>query len=355
MNNKVEYAFIIPAYNPDKKLLEVVQSIQQKSNNKIFLIDDGSNGDAQYIFQELQTTQYNKNIVFLQHATNLGKGAALKTVFNKILTEYKNIEGVVILDSDGQHSAADCLRVLAELEKYSKVLVLGYRNFSKDIPLKSYIGNNISKFIYKLVFGRSFQDTQTGLRGLSKDFMQKCLPIKSNGFEFETEQLSIATNKQNDINLVEIPIETIYIQNNKASSFRPLVDSFKIYFVLLRYGFSSMLTAITDFIVFLIVLQFGGGIFLANMLARTASIGVQFTLLNKLVFNANAKLKAFILFVSYVYIIGVFSTVVQIKAIDVFSISVISAKLIVETALFFTNFAFLRLYVFTTKKDDNHE
>ena len=116
-----------------------------------------------------------------------------------------------------------------------------------------------------------------------------------------------------------------------------------------------MLTAITDFIVFLIVLQFGGGIFLANMLARTASIGVQFTLLNKLVFNANAKLKAFILFVSYVYIIGVFSTVVQIKAIDVFSISVISAKLIVETALFFTNFAFLRLYVFTTKKDDNHE
>ena len=48
MTNKVEYAFIIPAYNPDEKLLEVVQSIQQKSNNKIFLIDDGSKEETQY-------------------------------------------------------------------------------------------------------------------------------------------------------------------------------------------------------------------------------------------------------------------------------------------------------------------
>jgi len=354
LSNEIEYAFIIPAYNPDEKLLAVVKNIKQKSNNKIFLIDDGSNDDAQYIFQELQTTQYN-NLIFMQHAVNLGKGAALKTVFNKILTEYIRIEGVVTLDSDGQHSIADVLRILDELKKDDKAFVLGYRTFSDNVPLKSYVGNNISRLIYKLALGRSFKDTQTGLRGLSKDFMQKCLLIKSNRFEFETEQLQLSTNQKNNVNIIEIPIETIYIENNKATSFRPLVDSFRIYFVLLRYGLASILTAVVDFIVFLIAFQFGSGIFLANILARTASIGVQFTLLNKLVFNANPKLIAFILFVSYVYIVGVFSTVVQIKAVEVFSVPVISAKLIVETTLFFINFAFLRLYVFTTKNDGNHE
>lgn len=354
MNSKAEYAFVIPAFNPNEKLLEVVQNIRQKSDNKIFVIDDGSNDSAKYIFQKLKKSQYSK-ICFLEHAINIGKGAALKTAFNKILTEHTKIEGIVTLDSDGQHLIADALKVLGELKKDNKAFVLGFRIFGNDVPFKSYIGNNISRFVYRLALGRSFQDTQTGLRGLSKDFMKKCILIRSNRFEFETEQLTIATNKQNNINIVEIPIETIYIQDNKASSFRPLVDSFKIYFVLLRYGFSSILTAATDFIVFLIALQFGSSIFLANMLARTASIGVQFTLLNKLVFNVNAKLKAFILFVSYVYIIGILSTVVQIKATEVFSMTAISAKLIVETALFFINFAFLRLYVFTTKKDDSHE
>jgi putative flippase GtrA len=344
MTNKVEYAFIIPAYNPDEKLLEVVKNIQQKSNNKIFLIDDGSKEETQYIFK---TIEGYKDVILLRNSVNIGKGAALKTAFNKILTEYKNIEGVVTLDSDGQHSAPDCLRMLAELEKYSTVLVLGYRNFSKDIPLKSYIGNNISKFIYKLVFGRSFQDTQTGLRGLSKDFMQKCLLIKSNGFEFETEQLSIATNKQNNINIVEIPIETIYIQNNKASSFRPLVDSFKIYFVLLRYGFSSLISALIDIIIFINAILFGSSILTANMMGRSIGLVVNFILLRNVVFKDTSKnIKSFILFALYVLFIGLISTALQEFLVRHIELNVIFIKILVELSLFIINFAFIKTYLF---------
>jgi hypothetical protein len=345
MTNK-EYAFIIPAYNPDEMLLEVVNNIQKESNNKIFVINDGSNENSKYIFEQLKDS---KNIYLIEHAINMGKGAALKTIFNHILVNFPNIVGAVTLDSDGQHSVLDSIRVLEELKSNNNAFVLGYRIFSKDIPLKSYVGNNISRFIYKLILSRSFKDTQTGLRGLSKDFMKKCLAIKSNRFEFETEQLALSTNQNNDVNIVEIAIETIYIENNKATSFRPLVDSFKIYFVLFRYGFSSILTAITDFIVFLTVFQLGGSIFLSNMLARTASISVQFTLLNKFVFHTKAKWKNFILFIIYVYIMGIFSILAQIQAVEVLNISEISSKLMIEAILFFINFAFLRLYIFSKK------
>jgi len=346
MGNK-KYGFVIPAYNPDEHLLTVVKEIQAQSSKMIFIIDDGSKPECEDVFTSLQNDLDTQNIVFIRHAVNLGKGAALKTIFNHILTNYPEIEGVVTLDSDGQHSIPDCLRVLKELEKHEDAFVLGHRTFSKDIPLKSYVGNNISKFIYKILLGKNFKDTQTGLRGLSKSFMKECLTIKSNRFEFETEQLAISV--QQHLNIIEIPIETIYIEDNKASSFRPLVDSFKIYFVLFRYGLSSIITAVVDFIVFMIALSFGANVLVANIFARTASIGVQFTLLDKYVFHTKTKILNFILFAAYVYIMGIISALTQISAVEHLGISVVTAKILIEGVLFFVNFAFLRLYIFTKK------
>jgi len=344
MKNK-QYGFIIPTYNPDENLLTIVKDILAQSDNIIFIIDDGSNLQSEAIFSALKKDFDSENIIFIRHAVNLGKGAALKTIFNHILTNYPNIAGVVTLDSDGQHSIHDCLRVLKELEENEDAFILGHRTFSKDIPLKSYVGNNISKFIYKILLGKNFKDTQTGLRGLSRFFMKKCLTIKSNRFEFETEQLAISV--QQNLHIIEIPIETIYIEDNKASSFRPLVDSFKIYFVLFRYGLSSIITAIVDFIVFMIALSFGSNVLVANILARTASIGVQFTLLDKYVFHTKTKILSFVFFAAYVYIMGIISAMSQISIVDHFNISVITAKILIEGLLFFVNFAVLRLYIFT--------
>ena len=142
---QIEYAFIIPAYNPDEHLVEVVRSIRKSSSHKIFVIDDGSDEIQQYVFQKLREEINDGSLILLRHAVNMGEGAALKTVFNHILVTFPSIQGVVTLDSDGQHSVQDCLHVLDVLKKDKQTFVLGYRTFSKNIPLKSYIGNHISK------------------------------------------------------------------------------------------------------------------------------------------------------------------------------------------------------------------
>lgn len=341
------YAFVIPAYNPDNNLLQVVENILAKSKNKIFIIDDGSSDESKNIFTKLTEKKEESQIVLLRHAVNLGKGAALKTVFNHILVNYPAIQGVVTLDSDGQHSVEDCLRILQTLQENSNAFVLGYRTFSKDIPLKSYVGNNISKFIYKIILGHAFKDTQTGLRGLGREFMKQCLTIKSNRFEFETEQLALVANQH--LPIKEIPIETIYIESNKATSFRPLVDSFKIYFVLFRYALSSIITALADFIIFILSISMGVNVFWSNMLARTVSIGVQYTLLDKFVFYSKGKIWSFVLFAFYVYMMGMVSATMQMELVEKINFSVLLAKILVEGILFFVNFAFLRLYIFTSK------
>ena len=82
-NNK--YAFVIPAYNPDEHLIEVIRQIREKSKYRIFVIDDGSRENTQHIFDTIEKEFHNSGLTLLRHAVNLGKGAALKTVFNYIL------------------------------------------------------------------------------------------------------------------------------------------------------------------------------------------------------------------------------------------------------------------------------
>jgi putative flippase GtrA len=86
------------------------------------------------------------------------------------------------------------------------------------------------------------------------------------------------------------------------------------------------------------------------MLARTVSIGVQFSLLDKFVFYTKARLINFILFALYVYFMGTISALAQISAIENLHMPVLFAKIVIEGILFFVNFAFLRLYIFTRKK-----
>lgn len=347
---ETNYAFVVPAFNPDDNLLTLIKELQAASHHRIFIIDDGSNDASSTVFQRV--AEEFPRVVILKHAVNLGKGAALKTVFNHILTNFPEIDGVVTLDSDGQHSVKDCIRVLDTLKNGQESFVLGCRQFKRNIPLKSYIGNNISNFIYRLILGHKFQDTQTGLRGLTKSFMAACLSIHSNRFEFETEQLVMASHPNSTAEIVEIPIETIYKENNKATTFRPLVDSFRVYFILFRYGASSLITAAVDFIVFFIALSFGSSVLVSNLLSRTASIFVQFTLLNHMVFYTKAKIVTFMLFVSYVYIMGIASAWLQVALRDHFTISEVGAKLGIEFLLFFVNFAFLRVFIF--KKTSRH-
>lgn len=348
------FIFVIPSYNPTDQLIEIATKLIGRSDTKIVVVNDGSSENTKQIFDKLLQVNDEK-IDVLHHAINMGKGAALKTAFNHILVNYTKAQGCITLDSDGQHDIDDCMSVMEKLQISNSQLILGYRKFSKDIPIKSYLGNNISRLIYKLLLGRSFKDTQTGLRGLTREFMKECLSIKSNRFDFETEQLAIASNKYPKNAIQEVPIKTIYIKNNKATSFRPFIDSFNIYFVLFRYGLSSVVTTLADFIVFIISINAGLGVFASNMAARTVSIGVQFTLLNKMVFQTDAGLSKFLFFVFYVYLMGVFSSTLQLAAVNNLGLPIIISKLIIESILFILNFAFLRSFLFRKHNASNGE
>jgi putative flippase GtrA len=244
----------------------------------------------------------------------MGKGRALKTAFNYCLNEYEDLIGVITADSDGQHTSGDirkCMDALIKacahekaLDRYNdsvedacngEVLILGVRDFNESgIPARSVFGNKTTSRVMKLLLGLSISDTQTGLRGISVPFMKYLLTENGERFEFETNML-IAT-KELGIKIVEVPIKTIYLEENKSSHFNPILDSIRIYAVFVKFLFSSLSSSVVDIVMFSIfcgmlrnVPVAIGYVMLATILARVISAIYNFLINYKVVFKGKGS------------------------------------------------------------------
>jgi len=332
---------LIPAYKPDQRLVELVAELSDKKM-AVIVVDDGSGHDYGPIFSRIQQFP---GVTVLQNAVNIGKGAALKLGLNFALIRFRDLRGIVTADADGQHRPKDIVGVADQLAATPHNLVLGVRTFGAGTPMRSLIGNSISQVVYRLLLGVRLSDTQTGLRGIPKAFAEKCLAIRSNRYEFETEQLALIGPKGNKV--AEIPIETVYEDNNASSHFDPFFDSFRIYFIVLRYAFSSIVTSLVDFVVFGLVLSVSGSIITSNLAARAVALGLQFQLLRSFVFQSKAGLLRLVLFVGYVMIMGLISGVLQQALTSYVATGAFPAKLMIETLIFIFNFLFLRDLLFS--------
>jgi len=317
-----------------------LQKIRLHDSSYIVVVDDGSGSDYEAIFQSVKQVP---DTSLLTNAVNLGKGAALKHGMNYILVNYPACTGVVTADADGQHSAADILKIAAELKEKPDNVIFGARQFGLDVPLRSRFGNLISRYLYRFFIGLSLSDTQTGLRGIPRSLMTRCLSIRANRYEFETEQLIII--KSAGMPVREIPIQTIYIDDNRTSHFRPLLDSAQIYFVLLRYVGSSLITEAVDLVVFATIMAWSDDLLLSNTVGRLVAIWAQFTLLQKFVFRLRGNAKMFAAYLGLVVVSGIVSTAMQIQLANLVPFPV-AAKIIAEVSVFLFNFLFLRDLVF---------
>lgn len=185
----------------------------------------------------------------LRHHLNFGKGRALKTALNYFLNECPGFEGLVTVDADGQHRIGDIRACCAALCAHPDALVLGSRDFSKEnVPFKSRYGNRITRTVFRLLCGVKIADTQTGLRAMSPALAKRFLTTRGERFEYEMNMLIDCADEK--IPLVEVPIDTVYIEENASSHFHPLRDSIKIYAVFAKFLFSSVSSFLIDILMF---------------------------------------------------------------------------------------------------------
>ena len=120
---------VIPAYEPDEKLLRLVDELKQQTDYKIIIVDDGSkNAESKDVFSKLEA---DSAVTLLHHKVNRGKGRAMKTAFEYIKDAGFSDDGIITVDADGQHLIKDIVAVSETWAKNPNALVLGSRRFQQ--------------------------------------------------------------------------------------------------------------------------------------------------------------------------------------------------------------------------------
>ena len=343
--DEISIAALIPAYQPGPVLIETVETLAASGFAAIVLIDDGSGPDYRWIFDRLTPLE---SVRIIRHAVNLGKGAALKTGINYVLVEYPEVAGIVTADADGQHDPADVRRVARRFAENPEALVLGTREFAGKIPLRSRLGNTITRGTMRLVVGQRLSDTQTGLRAIPRGLLERMLRVPASGYEFELEMLIAA--KHLGVQVIEEPIRTIYEPGNPTSHFQPLRDSMRIYFVLLRFGFISLVTSGVDNLGFYIFFRATGIVAVSLVCARILSLAFNYTFVRRAVFLSSAQHR--VVLPRYL-LLGAANVCASYGLISfltsVLPLRVIAAKILAESFLFFANFAIQRDFIFARR------
>lgn len=345
------YCILIPAYNPDERLVELVAVLDDTAIEHIVIVNDGSHTRCKSVFDRVSALP---KATVLEHCTNLGKGAALKLGLNFLYCNMHESTSVVTADADGQHLAEDIARIGEKSVASQNSLVLGTRFSSREgrgVPLRSALGNIITKLAVRLFAGIKVADTQTGLRSIPKTFIPRLLAIKSNGYEFELDML--LETKVAGLPVDQIPISTIYLENNRSSHFNPIVDSLLIGFTFLRYGISSIATASIDFLVFILLFPFFGNILFAQYTARTVAGIFNFVINRNFVFRASGSVfLAAIKYCTLVYVMAIIShgVIILLSQNSLYPIPVTAAKAVAECLLFPCTFALQREFIFSMER-----
>lgn len=336
---------VIPAYQPARKLTELLEELRTWEFLQIVVVDDGSSGQER---ETVAAAALHPNVTVLRHAINLGKGAALRTGFNHALCFFPQAVGVVTADADGQHHPEDIESVAAELCARPGTLILGARRFTGDVPLRSRFGNGLTRWAVRLLMGRSISDTQTGLRGVPAQLLPALLKVPSSGYEFELDMLITARHK--GVPMAEVPIRTIYEDGNKASHFNPLLDSVRIYMVLLRFSILSVLTAAVDNLVFFAAYALTASVPLAQTFGRICAMVVNYRAARSAVFLSDERHTSTLpKYLLLVLLNGIVSYAMIRFLTSSLGFRVLEAKLTAEGILFLANFVIQRDLVFTRR------
>lgn len=346
-------ALVIPAYEPDERLDNLLEQLRKDYTGPIVLVNDGSAKEYDGFYEAGEK----QGCVLLKHYRNMGKGRALKTAFNYCLNTYPNLIGCVTADSDGQHKPEDIYRCMKALSEKPNALFLGCRNFDvEDVPFKSKFGNKLTHKVCKWLCGVDVSDTQTGLRGIPKELMAKLLNTPGERFEFETRML-LETRDYCDIE--EIEIETVYdSKENHQTHFDPFKDSLRIYKifgeVFIKFLFSSLSSSVIDLVLFVLlcpILKPLSAVYYvtaATVIARVISATYNYLINYKFVFTSKANhghsASRYFLLALVQMLASALLVTVGVFLLPILPEGVI--KVIVDTILFFISFRIQRALVF---------
>lgn len=339
---------LIPALEPEESLVGLVKALRAAGFERIIAIDDGSASAYAAVFERAER----EGCVVARHPQNFGKGAALKTGVRAAIERYGRGNAYVTADADGQHLPEDIAKVARALERHPDALVLGVRDFgARGVPPRSWFGNRITSLVFRLTSGVACPDTQTGLRGIPACLEDFALSAEGERYEYEMNFLSDAARR---VPFRFVPIQTVYRDANRASHFRTVADSARVYGRFLRFLGASLAGAAVDYLLFflfshILPLPDARRIVLAFVAARLCSGAVNFLLNRRWGFRSANPAGGDALRYAVLFLVQMGASAALVALLSML-LPELLAKLVVDTALFFISYILQKNWVFRRPK-----
>ncbi len=189
---------VIPLYNEENTIRNIIERIPNHRRYEILLVDDGSTDNSLNNIQDIN----NRDLKIIKHKNNQGYGAA-------VLSGLKNATGdiIVTMDSDGQHNPEEISTIIKPILNQKADLTVGSRylgNANYRVPLYIRTGEYFIRLCLKLLFKQRVYNNQSGFRAFSSSSLKIFNNIKQTKFGFCTETLFEAAHSR--LKISEIPV-----------------------------------------------------------------------------------------------------------------------------------------------------
>lgn len=350
---------IIPSYCPDDSLLSTVLGLISAGANDIAVINDGSGREYEQIFDEIRCLP---GCTVIEHASNRGKGAAIKSGIVFCLTERPLSRGIITVDGDGHHRICDTVSCAQRLVSSGQVIIGQRKPDDKTVSAKGRCGNRITSFAISVVCGFNISDPLSGLRGIPAKYFPTFLKTKGDRYDFETNMLLDLKRKNIPFRLFSIIGE--FYPDGKRSHFRLFRDSVGIFAEIIKYFgqqfkyiLSSVLCYAFEYIIYRLFLGYLPtiGITLTNYICRALSGLLNFFINKKVVFKSKkSNVTAALRYLAVSILVMLLSTelIVLINKLFLTENNTVAklVKLPVDLAMFFVNYILQKKWVFAQRK-----
>ncbi|MGI6151371.1 MAG: glycosyltransferase [Christensenellales bacterium] len=329
-----KYWVLIPAYKPDSRLIDLIEKLRGEFD--LLVVDDGG-GEA---FAAIFNAAKKLGATVLHHDINRGKGAAIKTGLSWLKAQ-PDVLGVITADADGQHAPEDVRKIARAMEDHPKTIIIGGRDFS-HMPARSRFGNTVTRFFFRLGTGSGISDTQSGLRGLPSDYFEQFIATKGDRYEYEMNVL--LSLGEWGAPALEIPINTIYIDDNSSSHFNAVKDGLKVFSRVMRFFLSSILCTAIDYALFALFLSWLPASF-SYAAARALSCVLNYLLNAKMVFLRTPTAKNALGYFSLAIAVMAIGSA-GVKGLTALGLGSVIAKILVDCVLFVLNYFVQKKVIF---------
>ena len=295
-------SLVIPVYNEEKTLKEIIAEVSKIKNNdfnlELVLVDDCSTDKSYEIALEI-AKEYDYVKVF-KHEVNKGKGAALRTGFLAATGDYIGIQ-----DADMEYDPKDYIKMLKPLMENKADVVYGSRYLRPDTRRILYFWHTFMNkgltLLTNMYTNLDITDMETCYKLFKKEVIQSIAPnLKENRFGFEPEVTVYVAKGKYRVYECAISYNPRTFEEGKKIGAK---DGLRALYCILHYGghiapipmqfllyiFIGGLSALTNLVLFAILNNAGMELFYSVGISFIISAIVNYFLCIFMLFRHNAR------------------------------------------------------------------